>query len=159
MFTPKVVKPQLPKFRYYLPLTRNTYEVSHLECSWECSMNPAVYFNEPYLADVPHFESGVLLRYTGRKDIEGREVFEGDVVMFRHEGHHFTAVVVWDDDKCGFACHYNTMDDSVIKFPMPLELIIVNNYMNAPVLTVLGQIQASREERAKKAKRTKKGAK
>ena len=75
-----------------------------------------------------------LMQYTGVKDKNGREIYEGDIVEYKNEYH----VIEWDDCKFmakGFYCSsQDTPDDFFSEFAYTNCKVIGNIYENSELL-------------------------
>ena len=75
-----------------------------------------------------------LMQYTGVKDKNGREIYEGDIVEYKNEYH----VIEWDDCKFmakGFYCSsQDTPDDFFSEFAYTNCKVIGNIYENPDLL-------------------------
>ena len=84
----------------------------------------------------------VIIQYTGLKDKNGKEIYEGDIVGFKrkeilHTLHH--SVVEWDDMKAGFFL------TRVHMFPKKQDSSIRNEFINAKNKEVIGNIYENPE--------------
>lgn len=88
-------------------------------------------YDEVYTDEIKDFE---LMQYTGVKDKNGREIYEGDIVEYKNEYH----VIEWDDCKFmakGFYCSsQDTPDDFFSEFAYTNCKVIGNIYENSELL-------------------------
>jgi len=71
-----------------------------------------------------------LMQYTGLKDRNGKDIYEGDIVFFHDEG--ITDVIVWDND---FQFHAeNNLDNCQSDFDQHDTEIMGNIYANPELI-------------------------
>lgn len=81
----------------------------------------------------PHFVEW--MQFTGLKDKNGKEIFEGDVLRAYRRRTEMIFEVFWDVAWCGFKIKYPTMDwNAALGFDAPYE-VIGNIYENPDLLT------------------------
>lgn len=79
-------------------------------------------------------EDCILMQYTGLKDIDGEEIYEGDIVK------HFSGLpflVVWDNQYCGWGLKNKNFTCSLLDYePSKHYKILGNIYLNPELLEV-----------------------
>lgn len=99
--------------------------------------------------DNPHWENDFeLMQYTGLKDKNGNEIYEGDIVELEKGkkyaekdkvwNNYYRATVVWEEDDCGFTLDTTIRNGEVggheLKFLYPHVEVIGNIYENKDLL-------------------------
>ena len=105
-------------------------------CAFSVTADGNIFNDEDY--DIS--DSVVLMQYTGKKDIEGKEIYESDIVAYhRHEGAYYEStpvykigLVIWDDTSCSFRLKHNGGDPE--KLHTSHRLKVVGNIFENPEL-------------------------
>ena len=113
---------------YYKCLVGNTNNTS--DDNWTC---PLVWSDEK--KDWVHCDNGVICQYTGLKDKNGVEIYEGDILKDQYEQFY---KVLWDDFKISFQMEQFYTKSRYSIFPTDLlnMEIIGNIYENPELLEV-----------------------
>ena len=124
-------------FRAWDSLTNKMFPVEIIDYSVR-----SVYIGESNgLSGERDFDDIELMQFTGLKDKNGKEIFEGDIVRYKLGRNIFTEVVVYDKDSAGFGVVDNDVDGIIFSFGElweDIELhnleIIGNKYENPELL-------------------------
>lgn len=111
-----------PKFRVWDRLTGKMFPVGIIDYSIQ-----SVYIEEPNeMYCERDFDDVELMQYTGLKDKNGKEIFEGDIVKYKLGGDTFTDIVAYNNWR---ACFYLKDDtgDALCSFDYLLEDVRLDN--------------------------------
>ena len=82
-----------------------------------------------------------LMQYTGLKDKNGKEVFEGDIVQgfertgeYSGEGFYYKAIIQWSEERCGWEALTIGDEESYPANDFDFDEIIGNIYENGDLL-------------------------
>lgn len=96
-----------------------------LKCNWESE------WTESCQPDGGAFNN--LMQYTGFKDDNGAEIYEGDILE-RTDSENETIGVIFDTDKCGLLISYIQYDEVYDFEELPPCKVIGNIYANAEMV-------------------------
>lgn len=139
------------KFRFWDGVRQEMFnEVTMIELHWECEEDPTVYVGKQFDYGngrrVPRYSDGALMQFTGLRDRNGTEIYEGDILAtwndhpeFDHwnKGDYGHTVVEWDSK---YTCYHgsewmwemNPSCESV--YDIRFVEVIGNIYENAELL-------------------------
>jgi len=123
--------------------------------------NPVIYkgmycdMDGSLICDTYESDTAILMQYTGLKDANGKEIYEGDIVKYvAGKNYENTGVVIWADEKnsfnlktypfmCGFVIH-NEKESKTDKFEWDetnYMQVVGNIYENPELLESNGQVK------------------
>lgn len=115
---------------------------NYTACSMWIEPKKVDYKCEPYWAHFePYHKDILLMQYTGLKDENGKEVYEGDIVEATYcvDGCYYDTedeygVIQWDDKQCGFNIMFkDELLSSPISYYVSFE-VVGNIYENPELL-------------------------
>lgn len=129
------------KFRFYSNIDKKTYPCTLIGVMYENDSDPPVYSADLVPDDkcgtrVQRYSDGHLMQYTGLKDENGREIFEGDIIAVRtlHDNHDR----YWNQP-CGPAIPtLVSWNEEYLRFDVPFDSInfeVIGNIYDNPELT------------------------
>lgn len=123
----------IPKFRAWDRIKKRMFLV--LEIDYENKL----FSDETYWNTIP-FNDVELMQFTGLKDKNSKEIYEGDIVRYKLGRNIFTEVVAYDKDSAGFGVVDNGVDGIIFSFGELWEdidlhnLEVIGNKYNNPEL-------------------------
>ncbi|MCR5493055.1 MAG: YopX family protein [Streptococcus sp.] len=121
---------RVPKFRAWDRIKKRMFLV--LEIDYENKLVS----DETYWATTP-FDDVKLMQFTGLKDKNGKEIYEGDIVRYECCSEGYVEEVIYDDKHCNFG----TVDKDGETFSF--DALISDFYVNC--FEVIGNIWENKE--------------
>lgn len=90
-------------------------------------------FTFGFSSKVKHPENHPLMQYTGLKDKNGKEIFEGDIVEI-DEDENLTGEVMYDKDRAGFIMYFDDAPADIHFEDSDILQIIGNIYENPELI-------------------------
>lgn len=98
----------------------------------EITLEGYAYINYQYAYESPSYLDNeiTLLQFTGVKDKDGVEIYEGDIVYTENYG-EYPMVIKWDDNLASFYCHDKSGDDDDHLNMLAVTVVVGNIYEEA----------------------------
>lgn len=105
--------------------------------AWDENQKYMAYQGAPDLETIQsfifHFGEDILMQFTGLKDKNGKEIYEGDILRHNHSNIGLYTVVKYDDECAGFNICYG-----IVKWGMTSQdIVIIGNIYENPNLIKL----------------------
>ena len=81
-----------------------------------------------FAADIIHFKDGVLMQYTGLKDKNGKEIYEGDILKYTFDGEEKIDYIEYQGNM--FTYH------NAVRWSLQEDEVIGNIYENPELLEI-----------------------
>jgi uncharacterized phage protein (TIGR01671 family) len=100
---------------------------------WEHSINWSAWKSLPDRDQICNQSDGEIMQYTGLKDKNGKEIYEGDIVFNDADKNKYYEII-WDNENAGFSLGDGGMWLQTYQLPVFWE-VIGNTYENPELLT------------------------
>jgi uncharacterized phage protein (TIGR01671 family) len=103
------------------------------ECTWDCPDHGKRGVSIAYQPSIK------LMQYTGLKDKNGKEIYEGDIVRATYDGAIGHSEIIWDSHKAMFMCVCNRIKER------PVGGWYAYDWAHRSVIEVIGNIYENPE--------------